>query len=101
MRACESRPGGARGAARGHLRTATGLGPHPPENFICSRGSYAAVVKRDDKLWFENRPLPPQSLTYVGNDEFVREGPPYGYRLYFGPDAPERRSASSVSSEGG
>jgi len=226
MRACESRPGGARGAARGHLRTATGLVPHPPENFhlfigaggLCANavdlarwmqalatgkvltpssyaqmtaparltggrmadygmgmvlvspdgtrrlghggygggfssqaayyperettvvlmlnrfvfpeyverriarrlhgipeatmsevaitaderkryagtydigvsGSDSAVVERDGKLWFENRPLPPQPLTYVGNGEFVREGQPYGYRLYFGPDNPER-----------
>ena len=53
-------------------------------------GAHAAVVERDGKLWFENRPLPPQPLTYVGNSEFVREGQPYGYRLYFGPDSPDR-----------
>ncbi len=53
-------------------------------------GSYAKVVERDSKLWFEFGPLPTQPLTYVGNDEFVREGEPYGYRLYFGPDGPAR-----------
>jgi D-alanyl-D-alanine carboxypeptidase len=53
-------------------------------------GSYPAVVERAGKLWFEARPLPPQPLAYVGNDEFVREGQPYGYRLSFGPDGPGR-----------
>ena len=53
-------------------------------------GSYAKVVEREGKLWFEFGPLPTQPLTYVGNDEFVREGEPYGYRLYFGPDGPVR-----------
>ena len=53
-------------------------------------GSYATVVEREGKLWFEFAPLPPQPLTYVGNAEFVREGEPYGYRLYFGPDGPVR-----------
>ena len=53
-------------------------------------GSYAKVVEREGKLWFEFGPLPPQPLTYVGNAEFVREGEPYGYRLYFGPDGPAR-----------
>ena len=53
-------------------------------------GSYATVVEREGKLWFEFGPLPPQPLTYVGNAEFVREGEPYGYRLYFGPDGPVR-----------
>ena len=53
-------------------------------------GWHAKVVEREGKLWFEVSPLPPQPLTYVGNDEFVREGEPYGYRLYFGPDGPAR-----------
>lgn len=53
-------------------------------------GFYPAVFERDGKLWLETRPLPPQPLTYVGNDEFVREGQPYGYRLRFGPDGPAR-----------
>ena len=54
------------------------------------RGWYPQVVERDGKLWFEAQPLPPQLLVYVGDDEFVREGEPYGYRLYFGPDGPAR-----------
>ncbi|MBA2688843.1 MAG: beta-lactamase family protein [Gemmatimonadaceae bacterium] len=53
-------------------------------------GSYAKVVEREGKLWFEFGPLRPQPLTYVGNDEFVREGEPYGYRLYFGHDGTAR-----------
>jgi hypothetical protein len=54
------------------------------------QGWWPAVVERDGKLWFELAPLPPLPLTYVGNDEFVREGQPYGYRLSFGPDGPGR-----------
>ena len=50
------------------------------------QGWYPAVVERNGKLWFEAAPLPPLPLTYIGNDEFVREGQPYGYRLYFGKD---------------
>lgn len=53
-------------------------------------GAHPEVVERDGKLWFVSRPLPPLPLTYVGNDEFVREGQPYGYRLRFGPDSPAR-----------
>ena len=53
-------------------------------------GWYPAVVERAGKLWFEARPLPPQPLVYVGNDEFVRAGQPFGYRLYFGPDGAAR-----------
>ena len=53
-------------------------------------GSHPAVVERGGKLWLEARPLPPQPLAYVGGDEFVREGQPYGYRLYFGPDGAAR-----------
>jgi len=54
-------------------------------------GWYVKVFERDGKLWFEVSPIiPPQPLTYVGNDEFVWEGEPYGYRLYFGPDGPAR-----------
>lgn len=54
------------------------------------KGWYPQVLERDGKLWFEVKPLPSQPLAYVGNDEFVREGEPYGYRLYFGPDSPTR-----------
>jgi CubicO group peptidase (beta-lactamase class C family) len=53
-------------------------------------GWYPKVVERDGKLWFELAPLPPQPLAFVGDDEFVREGQPYGYRLAFGPDGPAR-----------
>ncbi|MDQ3226688.1 MAG: beta-lactamase family protein [Chloroflexota bacterium] len=53
-------------------------------------GSYAKVVEREGKLWFEFGPLPPQPLSYIGNNEFVRKGEPDGYRLYFGPDGPAR-----------
>jgi CubicO group peptidase (beta-lactamase class C family) len=53
-------------------------------------GWYPTVAERDGKLWFEARPLPPQPLVYIGNGEFVREGQPYGYRLYFGPDSSGR-----------
>lgn len=49
------------------------------------RGWYPKVVERDGKLWLEVTPLPPQPLAYLGNGEFVREGEPLGYRLYFGP----------------
>jgi len=53
-------------------------------------GWYPTVVERAGKLWFELFPLPPQPLAYVGNDEFVREGQPDGYRLFFGPDGSGR-----------
>jgi len=54
------------------------------------KGWYPQVSERDGKLWFEAKPLPPQPLVHIGNDEFVREGEPYGYRLRFGTDGPAR-----------
>jgi len=46
-------------------------------------GRHAGVVEREGKLWFEMAPQPPQPLSYLGKGEFVQEGQPYGYRLYF------------------
>jgi CubicO group peptidase (beta-lactamase class C family) len=54
------------------------------------KGWYPQVTERDGKLWFEAPPLPSQPLVHIGNDEFVREGEPYGYRLHFGSDGPAR-----------
>lgn len=54
-------------------------------------GWYPEVVDRDGRLWLEVAPIGAQPLAYVGDDVFVREGEPYGYRLEFGPDRPGRR----------
>lgn len=53
-------------------------------------GWNATVTERDGKLWFQIPPLEPMPLVYVGENQFVHEGEPYGYRLTFGPDAPNR-----------
>ena len=53
-----------------------------------------AGVRRDGVVlhlqWHAAEDLSPGDRPTVGNDEFVREGEPDGYRLYFGPDGPTR-----------
>lgn len=54
------------------------------------RGWYPRLEERDGKLWFQAKPLPAIPMVHVGNGEFVHDGEPYGYRIYFGRDGSVR-----------